>query len=82
MILTEIGDFSRFNSPDKILAYAGLSPSTYQSGQLDSNYSHMENVVPATCGMPCLTRQNLSAYEMTPLLPILPGNVQKESTIT
>lgn len=42
MILTEIGDFSRFNSPDKILAYAGLSPSTYQSGQLDSNYSHME----------------------------------------
>ena len=42
MILTEIGDFSRFNSPDKILAYAGLSPSTYQSGQLDSSYSHME----------------------------------------
>ena len=42
MILTEIGDFSRFNSPDKILAYAGLSPSTYQSGQLDSNYSHVE----------------------------------------
>ena len=42
MILAEIGDFSRFNSPDKILAYAGLSPSTYQSGQLDSSYSHME----------------------------------------
>ena len=29
-ILAEIGDFSRFDSPDKILAYAGLSPSTYQ----------------------------------------------------
>ena len=42
MILAEIGDFSRFDSPDKILAYAGLSPSTYQSGQLDSSYSHME----------------------------------------
>lgn len=42
MILAEIGDFSHFNSPDKILAYAGLSPSTYQSGQLDSSYSHME----------------------------------------
>ncbi len=42
MIIAEIGDFSRFNSPDKILAYAGLSPSTYQSGQLDSSYSHME----------------------------------------
>ena len=28
MILAEIGDFSRFDSPDKILAYAGMSPST------------------------------------------------------
>lgn len=42
MIVAEIGDFSRFDSPDKILAYAGLSPSTYQSGQLESSYSHME----------------------------------------
>ncbi len=42
MILAEIGDFNRFDSPDKILAYAGLSPSTYQSGQLDGSYSHME----------------------------------------
>ena len=42
MIIAEIGDFSRFDSPDKILAYAGLSPSTYQSGQLDNAYSHME----------------------------------------
>lgn len=42
MILAEIGDFSRFDSPNKILAYAGLSPTTYQSGQLDSSYSHME----------------------------------------
>ena len=42
MILAEIGDFSNFDSPDKILAYAGLSPSTYQSGQLTNCYSHME----------------------------------------
>ena len=42
MILAEIGDFSRFDSPDKILAYAGISPSTYQSGQMESSYSHME----------------------------------------
>lgn len=42
MILAEIGDFSNFDSPDKILAYAGLSPSTYQSGQLNNCYSHME----------------------------------------
>ena len=42
MILAEIGDFSNFDSADKILAYAGLSPSTYQSGQLTSSYAHME----------------------------------------
>ena len=44
MILAEIGDFSRFDSPDKILAYAGMSLSTYQSGQLSlsGTYSHME----------------------------------------
>lgn len=42
MIIAEIGDFNRFDSPDKILAYAGFSPSTYQSGQLDGVYSHME----------------------------------------
>ena len=42
MILAEIGDFSRFDSPDKLLAYAGLSPSTYQSGKLDNAYPHME----------------------------------------
>ncbi|MEG0579831.1 MAG: IS110 family transposase [Niameybacter sp.] len=42
MIIAEIGDFSRFDSPDKILAYAGLSPTTYQSGQLNSSHSRME----------------------------------------
>jgi len=42
MILAEVGDFARFDSPDKVLAYAGLSPSTYQSGQLTNGYAHME----------------------------------------
>ena len=42
MILAEVGDFSRFDDADQILAFAGLSPSTYQSGQLDSAYAHME----------------------------------------
>jgi hypothetical protein len=30
MILAEIGDFSRFDNPDQILAYAGLSPTERQ----------------------------------------------------
>ncbi len=42
MILAEVGDFTRFDSPDKLLAYSGMSPSTYQSGQLKNCYPHME----------------------------------------
>ena len=42
MSLAEAGDFSRFDPPDKLLAYAGMSPSTYQSGQLKNCYPHME----------------------------------------
>jgi hypothetical protein len=34
VILAEVGDFSNFATPDKVLAFAGMSPSTYQSGQL------------------------------------------------
>jgi len=32
MILGEIGDIHRFSSPCKLLAFAGLDPSIYQSG--------------------------------------------------
>lgn len=42
MILAEIGDFSCFDSPDKLLVYAGMPPSTYQSGQLKNCYPHMK----------------------------------------
>ena len=42
MIIAEIGDFDNFDSSDKILAFAGLSPSTYQSGQLNNCHAHME----------------------------------------
>lgn len=42
MIIAEIGDFTRFDSADQVLAFAGLSPSTYQSGQLTSSHSRME----------------------------------------
>jgi len=42
MIIAEIGDFNNFDFPDKILAFAELSPSTYQSGQFNNCYAHME----------------------------------------
>ena len=42
VILAEVGDFSNFENPDKVLAFAGMSPSTYQSGHLANCYAHME----------------------------------------
>ena len=42
VILAEVGDFSNFATPDKVLAFAGMSPSTYQSGQLTNCYARME----------------------------------------
>ena len=42
VIISEVGDFSRFDNPDKLLAFAGCSPSTYQSGQIYSTHAKME----------------------------------------
>lgn len=42
VIEAEVGDFQRFSSPDKILAFAGLSPTTYQSGKYTSQNAVME----------------------------------------
>lgn len=42
IIIAEIGDFSCFSNPDKILAFAGCSHSTYQSGQLYSSHAKIE----------------------------------------
>ncbi|MFR7881803.1 MAG: transposase [Christensenellales bacterium] len=32
-----MGDINDFESADKLLAYAGLDPSVYQSGKYDAN---------------------------------------------
>ena len=42
VIEAQIGAFQRFSSPDKILAFAGLSPTTYQSGKFTSQNAVME----------------------------------------
>lgn len=41
MIHAEIGDFSNFSSAEKILAYAGMEPSVYQSGQYTATHAKM-----------------------------------------
>ncbi len=42
MILAKVGDLAHFILPDKLLAYAGRSASTYQSAQLQNCYLHLE----------------------------------------
>lgn len=41
IILAEIGDISNFDNPSKLLAYAGLDPSTYQSGNFTAGHTPM-----------------------------------------
>ena len=40
-ILAEIGDINNFDSPAKLQAFAGLDPSTYQSGKFTATHSSM-----------------------------------------
>lgn len=50
-ILAEIGDIHRFDDPKKLVAFAGLDPSTHQSGQF-----HGEHATLSKRGSPYLRR--------------------------
>lgn len=41
MILGEIGEIHRFSNPNKLLAFAGLEPSVYQSGNFQTKSTRM-----------------------------------------
>jgi transposase len=41
IILAEIGDIERFLTPAKLLAFAGMEPSTYQSGKFNASKTPM-----------------------------------------
>jgi transposase len=41
MILSEIGDIHRFDAPEKLVAYAGLDASVFQSGQFEGTQAHL-----------------------------------------
>jgi transposase len=40
-ILAEIGDVQRFDSLDKLVGYAGIDATVYQSGQFEAQVAHM-----------------------------------------
>lgn len=41
MILGEIGNITRFSNPSKVLAYSGLDPAVYQSGNFNASHTRM-----------------------------------------
>ena len=41
MILGEVGDIHRFSAPNKLLAFAGLDPTVYQSGNFQAKRTRM-----------------------------------------
>lgn len=49
MILGEIGDIHRFLSPNKLLAFAGLDPSVYQSGKILNQIFTNNIICPNMC---------------------------------
>lgn len=40
-IISEIGDINNFKSPDSLVAFAGLDPSVYESGEFSSTHNKM-----------------------------------------
>lgn len=80
MIIAEIGDFSNFSSPDKILAYSGMSPSTYQSQDILLTVMPIwRNVALVTSDMLFTMLHSMSVDGTRRLLITLPKSVLKAS---
>jgi len=70
MILAEVGDITRFAGPEKLVAYAGIDASVYQTGQFEGDQMHMSKrgshylrYALWQAGMGCLLHNSeLSAY--------------------
>ena len=72
IILSELGDINLFDSPAKLLAFAGLEPSTYQSGNFSSSHAVMVKrgskylrwaLLNAT-RLVCMRDSNLNAFKL------------------
>lgn len=75
MILAEIGDVNLFDNPAKLLAFAGLEPSTYQSGKFTASHAVMVKrgskylrwaILNAT-GLVCMRDDHFNAYKLKKL---------------
>lgn len=81
MTITEINNFNRFDFADKIFAYVGMSPSTYQTEQLDNYYSHIEKRCSIYLRYALYNSTKYTLFWMIPFEHILPRNEQKASNI-
>ena len=68
MIIAEISDFSRFDSPDKILAYAGFRHQHINPDNWMVLTHVRKNVVPDTCDMLCTMQPSMSIQHLQPIL--------------
>lgn len=82
IILAEIGDINRFFSPAKLLAFAGLEPSTYQSGNFTASNTPMVKCGSTYLRWAIMTSARLVSMRDTLSMITYPKNVQRASTIT
>ena len=69
MIISEIGNIKRFSNPNKLLAFAGLEPSIYQSGKFTPDSGSM-----VKRGSPYLRWALMWAARLVPRFSITFGN--------
>ncbi|MDR0298551.1 MAG: transposase, partial [Streptococcaceae bacterium] len=79
IILAEIREIQNFNNPAQLLAFAGLEPAIYQSGQMDYR-GHMVKHGPPIFVMHSFKRLNLQEYILLILEPIWHSNEVKGNT--
>jgi len=67
VILSEYGDFSKFDNPGKLLSFAGLEPGYFQSGQSESTGHMVKHGSPQlryallNCCLPLVTNEPVFA---------------------
>ena len=69
MIISEIGNIDRFSNPNKLLAFAGLEPSVYQSGKFTPSSGSM-----VKRGSPYLRYALILAARLVPRFSLTFGN--------
>ena len=82
MILAEVGDFSRVDSPNKLLAYAGMLPLPTSQACSEIVTHTWKNAVRDICAIPFTIQPNTSTSGTRPSPLISPRNGRRASITT